>query len=45
MNEIKFIIFAIGMIIGIVLGEHKTCTELGGLYSWDYGTCKLEKGE
>lgn len=30
------------LIIGFIFGEYKTCKELSGSYSWDYGSCQIE---
>jgi len=35
----KLIILAIGLIIGTLIGEHKSCVQLNGSYDWEYGTC------
>lgn len=32
----------IGIIIGVLMGEHKTCVQLNGTYNFEYGSCKLE---
>jgi hypothetical protein len=44
MNQTNFAIIIIGiLIIGIVIGEYKVCTELNGNYSWAHGNgiCKI----
>lgn len=33
----------LAFLVGVVAGEHKTCTSLKGSYSWDYGTCIVKE--
>lgn len=41
----KFILIAISFLVGVAIGEHKTCTEIRGEYSWDFGSCKVQESK